>query len=196
MIIGITGSISTGKSAVSSYLQDIGYTVIDSDKIVHNLLTKKEVIDKIAVAFGSGLVKDRILNKKKLGEIIYNNEEKRLTLNSIIHPLVIRVIQEETNNYKNNEQRLIFVDIPLLYETELENLVDKIIVVYVPYDVQLKRLMLRDNIDMEYARQKIKASMDIEIKKEKADYVIDNSLILANTYKQIDEVLRRIKNEI
>lgn len=194
MIIGITGSIATGKSAVTNYLLSLGYWVIDSDEIVHSLLTRPEVIEKITTTFGSDLVKDGILDRKMLGEIVFNNDEKRQVLNSILHPLVILKILEDTKNYKDNKN-IVFVDIPLLYEASLENLVDKIIVVYVPQNIQLSRLMIRDNINEDYAKQKIKASMDIEIKKEKADYLIDNSFNLTNTNKQIDEVLRRIKNE-
>lgn len=195
MIIGITGSISTGKSAVTNYLRSNGYTVIDSDEIVHNLLNKLEVIEKIANVFGSSIVRDGTLDRRMLGGIVFNNEEKRQTLNNIIHPLVIVKILEETKDYKNNKENIIFVDIPLLYEARLEYLVDKTIVVYVPYSIQLSRLMNRDNINEDYANQKIKASMDIELKKEKANYIIDNSFDLANTYKQINEVLRRIKDE-
>lgn len=196
MIIGITGSIATGKSTISKYLISKGYTVIDSDKIVHDLLTKEKVLSEISAAFGRDLIVDGVLVRKLLGKIIFNNEEKRKLLNSIIHPLVIEKIISKTKEYKNNPNNLIFVDIPLLYEEGLEYLVEKVIVVYIPQDLQIKRLMARDNIDKEYSLKKINVSMDIETKKQKADYVIDNSLDLTETYKNVDEVLRRIKNEI
>lgn len=196
MVIGITGSIATGKSTVSNYLINKGYRLIDSDKIVHKLLSKSSVLSEISLAFGKDLIVDGVLVRKLLAKIIFNDEEKRKLLNKIIHPKVIQEILDETKNYKGKKGNLIFVDIPLLYEEKLEYLVDKVIVVYVPKEVQLERLIERDNIDVMYAKKKINASMDIELKKEKADYLIDNSKDLAYLYNQIEEVLRRIENEI
>ncbi|HHW99723.1 MAG TPA: dephospho-CoA kinase [Acholeplasmataceae bacterium] len=196
MIIGITGSIATGKSTVTKYLSEKGYKIIDSDKIVHKLLSTSSVLSEISLAFGRDLIVDGVLVRKLLARMIFDDEEKRKLLNSIIHPRVISEIKEETNNYKGVKDNLIFVDIPLLYEEKLEYLVDKIIVVYVPKNIQLERLMARDGIDLDYANKKINASMDIELKKEKADYIIDNSKDVDSTYKQVDEVLRRILNEI
>lgn len=196
MIIGITGSIATGKSTVTKYLSEKGYKIIDSDKIVHKLLSTSSVLSEISLAFGRDLIVDGVLVRKLLAKMIFDDEEKRKLLNSIIHPRVISEIKEETNNYKGVKDNLIFVDIPLLYEEKLEYLVDKIIVVYAPKNIQLERLMARDGIDLDYANKKINASMDIELKKEKADYIIDNSKDVDSTYKQVDEVLRRILNEI
>lgn len=196
MIIGITGSIATGKSTVTKYLSEKGYKIIDSDKIVHKLLSTSSVLSEISLAFGRDLIVDGVLVRKLLAKMIFDDEEKRKLLNSIIHPRVISEIKEETNNYKGVKDNLIIVDIPLLYEEKLEYLVDKIIVVYVPKNIQLERLMARDGIDLDYANKKINASMDIELKKEKADYIIDNSKDVDSTYKQVDEVLRRILNEI
>src|SRR5690554_119503 len=196
MIIGITGSIATGKSTVTKYLSEKGYKIIDSDKIVHKLLSTSSVLSEISLAFGRDLIVDGVLVRKLLAKMIFDDEEKRKLLNSIIHPCVISEIKEETNNYKGVKDNLIIVDIPLLYEEKLEYLVDKIIVVYAPKNIQLERLMARDGIDLDYANKKINASMDIELKKEKADYIIDNSKDVDSTYKQVDEVLRRILNEI
>lgn len=195
MIIGITGSIATGKSTVIKYLISKDYIVIDSDEIVHYLLTLDEVLQEISTAFKENLVHNEVLDRKKLGEIIFNNKEKRIKLNKIMHPRVISIIQALTASYKGKGDNLIFVDIPLLYEEKLEYLVDKIIVVYISLGLQIKRLMERDKIDKVYARKKISAGMNIEEKKQKADYLINNSFSYTNTYKEIEEILRRIKNE-
>mgnify|MGYP000887210549 CR=1 FL=1 len=196
MVIGITGSIATGKSTVTNYLLNKGYKVIDADKIVHRLLSTSSVLSEISLAFGKDLIVDGVLVRKLLARIIFNDEEKRKLLNKIIHPKVIKEIEEETKEYKGKIDNLIFVDIPLLYEENLEYLVDKIVVVYVPKKIQLERLMTRDGIDEEYAMKKINASMDIELKKAKADFVIDNSKDQDTTYKQIEEILRRIKDAL
>ncbi|MCK9470944.1 MAG: dephospho-CoA kinase [Bacilli bacterium] len=195
MVIGITGSIASGKSTVTRYLREQGYQIIDSDEIVHKLYEEDNVIKKIASSFSSEILENGKVDRKKLGQIIFNNKDKRLILNSIIHPLVIKKIKEKTSSYKGKLENIIFVDIPLLYEENLEHLVDKVIVIYLNQTKQIKRLMARDSIDEEYAIKKIKASMNLEVKKAKADYVIDNSFDLSNTYKETDEVLRRIKNE-
>lgn len=195
MVIGITGSIASGKSTVTRYLREQGYQIIDSDDIVHKLYEEDNVIKKIVSSFSSEILENGKVDRKKLGQIIFNNKDKRLILNSIIHPFVIKKIKEKTSSYKGKHDNLIFVDIPLLYEENLEHLVDKVIVIYLNQTKQIKRLMVRDSIDEEYAIKKIKASMNLEVKKAKADYVIDNSFDLSNTYKETDEVLRRIRNE-
>lgn len=196
MIVGITGSIATGKSTVVNYLLKLGYKVVDSDKIVHDLYLEQATINEIEQAFGKDVISHRRIDRNRLGEIVFNNNEKIRLLNSIIHPKVIDKIKEEIKSYVNNRFDIIFVDIPLLFEENLEYLVDKIILVYLDKNKQLERLMKRDNIDKEYAIKKIAAGMNIEIKKEKSDFIIDNSYDLIYTYNEVDRVLRRIRNEI
>jgi dephospho-CoA kinase len=192
MVVGITGSIATGKSLVTNHLIEKGYQVIDSDKLTHQVLKEPEVIKEIIDAFGKELLIDNEINRRALGNIIFNNSSKRETLEKIIHPRVIKKI----NDFTMDKSKLAFVDIPLLFEKNLEYLVDKIIVVYVSKEVQLSRLMNRDNIDIEYAIKKICSQMDILEKTKHADYIVNNEGNIIETYKQIHEILRRIKNEI
>ena len=191
MIIGITGSIATGKSTVTNYLKKLGYQIVDSDEIVHQQFSNPEIKQEIVKAFGSDLLINNEINRKKLGKIIFNDENQRKKLNSILHPQVIQTIESLPKN-----QGLIFVDVPLLFEVKLEYLFDKIIVVYLSYQSQLFRLMKRDQISEEYAKIKIASQMDIEIKSQKADYIINNENSIENTYRQIDDLLRRLHNEI
>src|SRR5690606_9385655 len=106
MIIGITGSIATGKSTVTKYLSEKGYKIIDSDKIVHKLLSTSSVLSEISLAFGRDLIVDGVLVRKLLAKMIFDDEEKRKLLNSIIHPRVISEIKEETNNYKGVKDKI------------------------------------------------------------------------------------------
>lgn len=191
MIVGITGSIATGKSIVTNYLKSLGYPIIDSDEIAHRQLDDPVIIREIVEKFGEEILIESKVDRLKLGKIIFRNPKSRETLNQIIHPGVI----SEIKTFYSSHHGLIFVDIPLLFEAKLESLVDKTIVVYTSMETQLKRLMLRDNINEEYAKMKIASQFDIEEKKKKADFLINNEGDILNTYLQVEEILRRLKNE-
>lgn len=196
MVIGVTGSIATGKSTVTKYLLELGYPVIDSDKIVHNLLMNNEIIQEIEKEFGKDYIIDGVVVRSELAKLIFNDEEARQKLNSIVHPKVINKINEQIKNYSVRGSNLIFVDIPLLYEEGLEYLVDRVIVVRVSEEIQLTRLVKRDNINKAFAMKKIAATISIEEKLDLADYVIDNSQDITNTKREVDVLLRRLLNEI
>lgn len=192
-VIGITGGIASGKSYISNLLISIGYIVIDCDKIVHDLLLNKDVIENIKQTFGLSVIANENVDRKKLGKIIFNNKNEELKLNSIIHPLVI---DEVNNRIRKTNEDIVFVDVPLLYEANMEYIMDKVIVVYVDKPTQLLRLMSRDSIDSEFANKKISIQMSLEEKVKKADYIIDNSKDFLDSQKQLYEILRRIRDEI
>lgn len=191
-IIGITGGIAMGKSTITSYLKNNNYEVIDSDEIVKMLLTKNKVVEKIKALFGTNYVINNQVNKQKLSELIFENQFERNKLNNLIHPLVKEEIKRKI---RNSNSLIIFVDVPLLYEASFDDLCDKVIVVYTTYQTNLKRLISRDSINEEFAKKKIASQMDIEIKKQKADYLIDNSLDLCYTYKQLSQILNKIRGK-
>ena len=183
-IFGITGSIATGKSTVTNYLRDKGYLVVDSDKLAYDALTiDQDCINKTRFNLPEGKI-----DRKKLGKIIFNDKEAKADLEKIIHPYVISRIKKEIED--NRDLKYIFLDIPLLYESNLEYLCDKVIVLYLSLEDELKRLMERDQIDEDYAKLIIANQMSIETKKEKADIILDNSGSLENLYKQIEELLK------
>ena len=190
-VIGITGSISSGKSVVTDYLRSKKYKVIDSDEISKELFNNPRVIKMIVNAFGIEVLENNMINRKLLGQIIFNDREKRIKLNNIVHPLVKKEILRQIDEYANND--LIFVDIPLLFEAKFEDLVDYIIVVNVEKEIQIERLMARDNIDREYAEKKINSQMSLEEKCQMANFIIDNSFDICYTYKQIDEIINKVK---
>lgn len=191
-VIGITGSIGTGKSTVSKYLQNKGYRVLDADVIAKGELEDPEVAAEIAAVFGPEILTDDQVDRKKLGGLIFRDSEKRKKLNALIHPRVIKTIEEELESTEG----LVFVDIPLLYEAGLEYLCDKILVVYASRRTQIARLTERDGIGEEYALLKIEAQMDIEEKKKLADFLVDNEGSPAETFAQIENILRRVNDEI
>ena len=189
-IIGITGGIATGKSSVCKYLLDNGYSVISSDEIVKKLYESQKVKDLIKNTFGDIYIKNNKIDRNELGKLVYNNNELRIILNNLIHPLV----KERILNYINHSNdSVVFVDVPLLYEAKFDDICDEVIVVYTNPYTNLIRLMIRDNISEEYANIKIASQMSLDEKCEKANYIIDNSNELCYTYKQIEKVIEKIK---
>ncbi len=191
MIIGITGSIACGKSTVSNYLKSKGYVVIDADKIGHEALDNEYVREKLVLAFGKEIQENNKIDRQKLGNLVFGNTSNLNILNSIIHPEIRKMILEEIN--KNKDKEIIFIDIALLFEAKFDDLVDKIIVVYVDENIQLTRLMKRNSITQEEALNRIKSQMSSIEKVKLADYTINNNLDVTNTYIQIDKVLLELK---
>lgn len=192
-IIGLTGSISTGKTQVSNYLRDRGEKVIDADLIAREVVDLGPVKEKIKKAFGNDIYKDDELDRKALGEIVFRDKEKRQVLNEIEHPEIYRIILEEIKNSKGR----VFVDIPLLFESQHLNEkygldFDEVWLVYVNRETQVKRLIKRDRISRGYALEKINSQMSVEDKKIMADVIIDNSGSLEETFRQVEENLKRL----
>jgi len=192
-IVGLTGGISTGKSTVSKYLIKKGFEVIDADKIAKRALDKESFsYNEIVKYFGQEILdENKNIDRKKMGSIIFSNKEKRNKLNEIVHPFVFESIKQRILESKNE---IIFLDIPLLFETynsykKYNILFDYIIVVETSLDIQLERLINRDNISEELARQKINSQMSIKDKIERADIIINNDGTIECLYKRTDEVL-------
>ncbi len=192
-IIGLTGSISTGKTQVSNYLRNRGEKVIDADLIAREVVDLEPVKEKIKEVFGDDIYKDDELDRKALGEIVFRDKEKRQVLNEIEHPEIYKIILEEVKNSKGR----VFVDIPLLFESQHLNEkygldFDEVWLVYVSRETQVKRLIKRDRISKGYALEKINSQMSVEDKKIMADVIIDNSGSLGKTFKQVEENLKRL----
>jgi len=179
-IIGLTGGIASGKSTVSNILKFMGFNVIDADVISREVVEiGKPAYFEIIEHFGRDIIdEDGNINRKKLGSIIFNDDNEREKLNLIVHPYIFAAIKDYIE--KDSESKLIFVDIPLLIEV-LDDLqfhgihFDEIWLVYVDEEIQLKRLMERDSIGKEEAIKRIEAQMPMCLKKKYATRIIDNS---------------------
>lgn len=191
LIIGITGSIACGKSLVSNYLQEKGYTIIDADKIGHMALDNDEVKKQLVNKFGKSILKDNEVNRVTLGKLVFENNENLKELNNIIHPQIRKNISEQIQVHKN--EKLVFVDVPLLFEAKFDDLVEKIIVISLDEKIQLERLMNRNSLSKEEALQRIKSQIPVREKEKLGDYVIDNSFTQENTYNQVDRILEKLK---
>ena len=191
LIIGITGSIACGKSLVSNYLREKGYTIIDADKIGHMALENDEVKKQLVNKFGKSILKDNEVNRVTLGKLVFENNENLKELNNIIHPQIRKNISEQIQVHKN--EKLVFVDVPLLFEAKFDDLVEKIIVISLDEKIQLERLMNRNSLSKEEAVQRIKSQIPVREKEKLGDYVVDNSFTQENTYSQVDRILEKLK---
>ncbi|EAE8324368.1 dephospho-CoA kinase [Listeria monocytogenes] len=196
--IGLTGSVATGKSTVSNMIQQAGIPLVDADIAARKVVERgTEGLKEIVVYFGEEiLLADGTLNRAKLGEIIFKDKEKREKLNEITHPRVKDYMLEARERFFEAGEELVFFDIPLLFESHLESLVDKIVVVWTTPETELKRLMERNNLTKEDALRRIESQMGIDEKARKADFVIDNNESLEKTQKQVLTFIKRfVKNK-
>ncbi|MFZ3576329.1 dephospho-CoA kinase [Virgibacillus sp. DJP39] len=192
LIIGLTGSIASGKSTVSSMFRDYQLPIVDADEISREVVRPGEkAYEQIVATFGDGiLLADQTIDRKKLGAIIFPDEDKRKQLNAIVHPAVREKMLQQRDKYVAKGVDCVILDIPLLFESKLTHLVDKTVVVYVNKETQLQRLMIRDNSLKEEAESRINSQLSIDEKAKKADYVIDNNGTKEQTSKQLNELLQ------
>ncbi|MCY8179467.1 dephospho-CoA kinase [Bacillus paralicheniformis] len=191
LVIGLTGGIASGKSTVAQMFQQCGITVVDADVIAKEAVEQgMPAYQKIAETFGQGvLLETGGIDRRKLGEIVFANEEKRMQLNAIVHPEVRKMMIKQRDEAIRAGERFVVLDIPLLYESGLEHLTDKVIVVWVPMERQLERLMKRNRLTEDEALNRIHAQHSLDEKKKKADAVIDNSGSLKDTEAQLHQLL-------
>ncbi|WP_423189714.1 dephospho-CoA kinase [Alkalibacterium sp. f15] len=192
-VLGLTGGIASGKSTVSQYLKKSGFPVIDADIIARGVMEPDEpTYSKVVDFFGDEIVnRDRSINRKRLGEIVFGDSEKLRHLNALVHEDIFNEIMKKKKEMSERKEPLIIMDIPLLYETGYEKYVDEVMVVYTDYVTQLNRLKNRDQLTEAEAIERIEAQESLEIKKNKADVIIDNNGTIHQTILQIDEWLTK-----
>lgn len=190
-IIGLTGGIASGKSTVSAFLQDKGYTIIDADLAARMVVeVGQPAYLAIVEAFGKGILQENgQIDRAGLGSIIFNDQTKRNLLNGIVHPAVRSMMLSHKDEAIENGKQTVIMDIPLLFESDLTWMVDRTIVVTVEEDVQLSRLMKRNELTEEEAASRISSQLPLREKAEKADAVIDNNGSVEDTLKQVEELL-------
>ena len=187
--IVLTGGIATGKSTVASLLALHGFAIIDADKIAHKILHENS--STIAQMFGAEYVADGEVLRKKLGSLIFGDKSAKERLESFIHPLIHKEILDQAKLHENNNKPYI-VDIPLFFE-RANYPFERSVVVYAPREIQIERCMKRDNLDEKSVLQRIEAQMNIEEKKAKANYIIDNSSTLKNLQNECESFISQIK---
>ncbi len=193
-IIGLTGNIASGKSSVSKILKELGAEVIDMDSIAKEIQDENydNVLDKIRNRFGDSVVINNKLNRKKLAQIVFSNQDALKALNDIMVPLMTEKLLKEIEKQKKLQTKIIIIDAAILLEAEWNRYVDKLWVVYTPYEIQMKRLTEREKIALDEANMRIEAQMNINEKIMKADVVIDNSKDFKHLYKQVKTLWEKI----
>lgn len=194
-VLGLTGGIATGKSTIGKIFQDLGVAVVDGDTLARTVQAPgSPALSVLSEYFGKDiLLADGNLNREKLGAIVFSSKEKLEQLNELLEPFLREEFHQAIEFYKKQGEPLLVVDIPLLYERNYLSFFDKIMVSYVPENIQLSRLMKRNHLEEHQAQKRIKAQWSIEKKKELADIVIDNSQTIEETKRQI---LEWYKNEV
>ncbi|MDB5084870.1 MAG: dephospho-CoA kinase [Bacilli bacterium] len=195
MSIGLTGGIATGKSTVSALFRELGASILDADVAARKVVEPgTSALEEIRAVFGEqALLPTGELNRPWLGSQVFGNAGLLEQLNQIVHPRVREYMLSQIQEQEARPAAVVIVDVPLLFEVGLYPGMTESILVYAPYDVQLERLMKRNNLTTEQAQLRISSQMDIERKRELATYSIDNSGSLADTITQVEALWRLLQ---
>lgn len=200
MVIGLTGGIGTGKSTVSQILKDRGFPVIDLDVISHEVIEFSSVVEKIVQNFGREVLDEDeagncTISREKLGKIIFSDKKKRLALNSIMHPEILKVMHKKILECKSEKNKIIFVEVQLLFEVQWEKEFDYILLVAAKRDMQVRRVLERDKRSEEEAWNIINSQMSLDEKREKSDFVIENDGNMDDLNKKVDKFLKSLEQQ-
>ncbi len=200
LVVGLTGGIVTGKSTVAKIFQQLGAIIIDADMIARQMVLPGRKSWKMIIKnFGKEILNENNeIDRKKMADIVFSDNRKLKLLNSITHPEIINNIKKKIKEIKNNSEneRICIIDIPLLFETKTDNIMDKIIVVYLDWEQQLTRLKTRNGLNNDEAIKRIESQMPMQDKIKLADYVIDNSKSIENTKEQVIKLWKELNTFI
>ena len=188
-LIGLTGGAGSGKSTVAGILRDLGADIVDADEASHAVYAPGTPgFDAVVREFGPEYVRGGHVDRVRLGRLVFEDRDARGRLNAIVHPLVRDWMAERTREAAERGAEVVIQDVPLLYENKLEDLFSSVVLVYVPEDVQLERLLEERGLDADRARAMIAAQMPIDEKRRRAHHVIDNSGTREETRRQVEEM--------
>lgn len=195
IVIGLTGGIASGKSTVSNYLREKGLAIIDADIVAREVVEPGQpALAEIVTAFGSDIVTaNGELNRKALGARVFGHPTELAQLNAIIQPHIHQRIVALEQQYQAAGEKLVVLDAPVLIEAGYRDDVDLLVVVNITTELQLARLMARDSLDQDAAKQRVQSQLALAEKVKLADVVIDNSQSIAATHQQLDDLLARLE---
>ena len=189
VFLGVTGNIASGKSSVCRELARRGALVVDADQLAREVVAPgSPVLEQLVGEFGEEILKsDGSLDRDYLGDLVFSDPDARQRLNAIIHPAIAGLSTQRLQELRDAAPLIIY-EAPLLYEVGADARVDKVLLVTIDPEVQLARLMERDGLDEQSARQRIAAQMPQEQKADRADYLVDNSASREKTIAQIERL--------
>lgn len=195
MVLGLTGGIASGKSTLSNIFRELGIKIADADKIAKEISEREDVLLEIKNIFGNGVFsKNGVLDRKKLKDEVFSDKSKLKKLNDIVHPKVwneFKKIKEKT--VKND---IIIFDVPLLFESGMDKMCDKVLLIYINKELQIKRMFERDGIDRELALKIINSQMSLEEKMSKSHLKIENSGTIEDLRIKAKKIYEELKGEL
>lgn len=194
LILGLTGNIGCGKSSLSTIFSERNIDIVDADIIARQIYDDEKLLQKVYDTFGTDVKNDNgSLNRKALGRIVFNDYEKLIQLNKLTHPLIRQNVNDQIDEHKNKDKKIVILDAALLIESNYLNFVDKLLVVTCDEKIQIERIKKRDNCSNEEAISRIKSQMSQKEKIKYADYIIDNSGTIEDLRKKAFIFLSYIK---
>lgn len=192
--LGLTGGIASGKSTADDFFKKKNIPIIDSDLIAHKIMEVGQAgYQAVVDYFGTDILNDdQTINRRKLGEIVFNDQAKLKKLNSLTHPLVHQEIKRQMEQYRLNQEKLVVIDVPLLFESGFESLCDGVLVISISPELQLKRLMKRNNFTEKEALSRINNQMPLSEKEKRATYVVANTGTINDLEKRLSDLLQKI----
>ena len=195
-LIGLTGGVGSGKSTVATMLRELGAVVVDADEASHAVYEPGTPgFEAVVSEFGDFYVSDGHIDRQRLGDLIFKDAASRRRLNAIVHPLVRDWMAARTAEAVEQGTDVVVQDVPLLFENGLERLYSSVVLVYVPEEVQLGRLVQGRAFSPEHARAVIAAQVPIEEKRRRAHIVIDNSGTPEQTRAQVEQLWARLGDD-
>jgi dephospho-CoA kinase len=192
-LVGLTGGVGSGKSTVAEMMRELGAQVVDADEATHTVYEPGSPgFDAVVREFGGEYVDGGRIDRSRLGELVFHDDDARRRLNSIVHPLVRDWMAQRTAEAAERGAEVVVQDVPLLFENGLERLFSTVVLVYAPEEVQVERLVSARGFTPERARAMIAAQMPIESKRGLAHHVINNSGAREDTQAQVKAVWKQL----
>ncbi len=204
MIIGITGGIGTGKTTVAEYLAEKGYLVISADKVAREIVEPgSPALEDLAREFGNEIIReDGSLDRQKLAALAFADKYKKKRLDELTHGRIIEIMMERARAYINfqayhfpdEKTPIVFMEVPLLFESGMDKMVDKIWVIDAPMDVRMSRIRLRDGLTMEDIKKRLEYQLDSMERRKMADLILENDGDKEDLYMSVDYALNKYLN--
>lgn len=193
-VVGLTGGIASGKTGVAKVLREMGMTVLDADEISRSVTAPGgEALEDVRRAFGDEVFDGDVLNRRKLGDKVFNDAAARRQLEEIVHPLVIGKMQRLT---EETQAAIVFWDVPLLYETGMDRQCGEVWCVYVSFREQVRRVMRRDGLSRKQALSRMNSQMPVAEKKARAEHLIDTSGSYRATRRRVRGLMRDLQRRL